>query len=118
MNKNCVHCETSFDATSRRKREVGGKITECPDCVEEMGLETAIAYAGVQAGDGKGVGTTIVAFGSEKDRANYVKAWRANSGQNVGKSCQIGRGTIAMTGMKFKKVGESGSIGANHKGRM
>lgn len=118
MTKTCIHCEVRFDSTSRRKREVGGKITECPDCVEEMGLETAIAYAGVQAGDGKGVGTTIVAFGSEKDRANYVKAWRANSGQNVGKSCQIGRGTIAMTGMKFKKVGESGSIGANHKGKM
>lgn len=118
LTKTCIHCEVSFDATSRRKREVGGKITECPDCVEEFGLETAVPYAGVQAGDGKGVGCTIVAFGSEKDREQYVKAWRANSGQNVGKSCQIGSGTIAMTGMKFRKVGESGSIGTNHKGRM
>jgi NAD-dependent SIR2 family protein deacetylase len=118
MHKTCVHCEASFNADSRRKREVGGKINECPDCVEEMDLETAVAYAGVQAGDGKGVGCTIVAFSSDKDRSMYVKAWRANSGQNVGKSCQIGRGTVAMTGMKFKKVGESGSIGTNHKGRL
>lgn len=118
MDKTCIYCEISFKADSRRKRDIGGKINECPDCVEEMGLETAIAYAGVQAGDGKGVGCTIVAFGSEKDRANYVKAWRANSGQNVGKQCQIGSGTIPMTGMKFRKVGESGSIGTNHKGRM
>lgn len=118
MIKNCKHCESDFDINSLRKKQVGGRINECPDCVEVMGLETAVAYAGVQAGDGKGVGTTIVAFESAADRANYVKAWRANSGQNVGKSCQIGRGTIAMTGMKFKKVGESGSIGTNHKGRL
>ena len=118
MNKICIHCDSSFDVTSRQKRDIGGKINECPDCVEEMGLETTIAYAGVQAGDGKGVGTTIVAFGSEKDRKTYIKAWRANSGQNVGKSCQIGRGTVAMTGMKFQKVGENGSIGTNHKCRM
>ena len=117
MNKTCIHCENSFNADSRRKREVGGKINECPDCVEEFDLETAVPYAGVQAGDGKGVGCTIVAFATNKDRANYVKAWRANSGQNVGKQCQLSSGNIAMTGLKFKKIGESGSIGTNHKGR-
>jgi hypothetical protein len=118
MNKSCKHCESDFDIHSLRKKQVGGKINECPECVENLGLETTVAYAGVQAGDGKGVGTTIVAFESDADRVNHVKAWRANSGQNVGKSCQIGRGNIAMTGMKFRKVGESGSIGTNHKGRM
>lgn len=118
MTKACKHCECDFDTNSLRKRQVGGRINECPDCVETLGTETAIAYAGVQAGDGKGVGTTIVAFETAEARAGYIKAWRANSGQNVGKSCQIGRGTVAMTGMKFKKVGESGSIGTNHKGRL
>jgi len=42
LTKNCIHCETPFDASSRRKRTVGGKITECPDCVEEFSLETAV----------------------------------------------------------------------------
>lgn len=115
--KICLHCESEFDHLSKKKREAGGKINECPSCVEEFGLENAVAYAGVQAGDGKGVGCTIVAFTSEADRALYVKSWRANSGQNKGKSCQLGSGTVAMSGMKFKKIGESGSIGTNHKGR-
>lgn len=118
LTKNCIHCETPFDASSRRKRIVGGKITECPDCVEEFGLETAVPHAGVLSGDGKGVGCTIVAFNSHKDRERYIKAWRSNSGQNVGKKCQLGSGNIAMTGMTFRKVGESGSIGTNHKGRI
>lgn len=113
----CSVCEYDFDTHSSEKAKAGGKIHQCPDCVKGLGLETAVKYAGVQAGDGKGVGCTIVAFESNEDRQKYVRAWRSASGQNVGKSCQIGRGTSSMSGLKFKKIGESGSIGTNHKGR-
>jgi NAD-dependent SIR2 family protein deacetylase len=113
----CQICEYEFDTHSAEKHKAGGKINQCPDCVNELGLETAVRYAGVQAGDGKGVGCTIVAFESQDDRSKYVRAWRSASGQNVGKSCQIGRGTSSMSGLKFKKIGESGSIGTNHKGK-
>jgi NAD-dependent SIR2 family protein deacetylase len=113
----CQICEYEFDTHSAEKHKAGGKINQCPDCVKELGLETAVRYAGVQAGDGKGVGCTIVAFESQDDRSKYVRAWRSASGQNVGKSCQIGRGTSSMSGLRFKKIGESGSIGTNQKGK-
>ena len=116
--KDCIHCGITFDHLSSFKRRIGGRINECPDCVEELGTETAVPYAGVAAGDGKGVGVTVLAFGSEKDREAYVKAWRNNSGQNVGKSCQLSGSNSYMGNLKFRKVGESGSIGTNHKGRM
>lgn len=117
MNRECKHCGTEFDPGTPQKRAVGGLINECIDCVAELGTETAVAYAGVAAGDGKGVGVTILAFNSNKDRARYVAAWRNNSGQHVGKSCQLSGSNSYMGDMKFRKVGESGSIGTNHKGR-
>ena len=58
----CKHCGIEFNHHSQQKREVGGKINECPDCVESLGTETEVAYAGVAAGDGKGVGVTVLAF--------------------------------------------------------
>jgi hypothetical protein len=118
MLKDCKHCGIEFNTDTARKRQVGGRVNECPDCVEEMGTETAVPYAGVMAGDGKGVGVTVLAFNSQKDREAYVSAWRSNSGQNVGKSCQLSGSNTYMGNMKFKKIGESGSIGTNHKGRM
>lgn len=118
MLKECKHCGIEFNTDTARKRTVGGRVNECPDCVEELGTETAVEYAGVMAGDGKGVGVTVLAFDSAKDRDRYVSAWRSNSGQNVGKSCQLSGSNTYMGNMKFKKIGESGSIGTNHKGRM
>ena len=118
MIRECKHCGVEFNPSTPLKRQVGGLINECTDCVVELGTETAVAYAGVAAGDGKGVGVTVLAFNSEKDRETYVKAWRSNSGQNVGKSCQLSGSNTYMGNMKFRKIGESGSIGTNHKGRM
>ena len=71
MSKNmriCVHCEFDFDLNSWAKKRVGGKINECPDCVEELGTEIAVKYLGLQAGDGKANALSIVAFESESDR--------------------------------------------------
>jgi hypothetical protein len=114
----CKHCGCEFDLRSPYKRRVGGKINECSDCVESLGTETAVTYAGVAAGDGKGVGVTVLAFESASDRDSYVKAWRSNCGQHRGKACQMGNRNSYMGGLKFKKIGESGSIGTNHKGRL
>jgi len=115
--KSCIHCDIDFDVYSPHKSRVGGKINECPDCVEELGTETAVEYLGVCMGEGKQGGVQILSFADERSRATYLKEWRNNSGQNKGKSCQIGRHTSSMQGLKFKKIGET-VANANHKGRV
>lgn len=116
IKKTCRHCETEFNTLSLRKREVGGKIDECPDCVEDLGTEIAVAYLGVCMGEGKQGGVQILQFEDSKSREIYLKNWRNNSGQNKGKSCQLGKHTSSMQGIKFTKKGETVANG-NHKGR-
>jgi len=53
MVKVCIHCGDEFNPHTYHKQRVGGKITECPDCVEELGTETAVPYLGVCMGEGK-----------------------------------------------------------------
>ena len=60
--KECKHCGISFDLDSWAKKQAGGKINECPDCVEELGTETAVKYLGLGYGDGKAAAISIVAF--------------------------------------------------------
>ena len=43
MIKECIHCESEFNLHSHFKRQAGGKVNECPDCVEELQTETAAA---------------------------------------------------------------------------
>ena len=38
----CKHCGDDFNPFSQRKREVGGYVNECPDCVEELETEEVI----------------------------------------------------------------------------
>jgi hypothetical protein len=116
LMKSCVHCDIGFNVYSPQKSRVGGKINECADCVEELGTETAIPYLGVCMGEGKQGGVQILSFSDEQSRATYLKEWRNNSGQNKGRSCQIGKHTSSMQGLKFKKVGET-PANTNHKGR-
>ena len=78
--KDCKHCGISFDLESFAKRQAGGKINECPDCVEELGTETAVKYLGLGSGDGKAAAISIVAFESNEDRAAYASAWKDNTG--------------------------------------
>ena len=53
MLRECVHCEVEFDLSCSAKKRVGGKINECPDCVEELKTEHSVRYLGLPAGDGK-----------------------------------------------------------------
>jgi len=112
----CVHCEEEFDPCSKRKSRAGGRINECPDCVLGLGIsDDTPKYLGVSAGDGKMSGLTILKFETNNDREAYSKMWRNNSGQNKGKSCQLGRHLSSTSGIKFKTVQKTESV--NHKGK-
>jgi hypothetical protein len=110
--KICKICEIDFDENSIEKRRAGGLIVHCPECSDE----TNTKYLGLQSGDGKSAGVTILSFSSNEDRESYREMWRINSGMTVGKSCQmmIQRST---PNVKFKKVYEAG-LGLNHKGKL
>ena len=113
----CKHCDDEFNVDDPRKQKVGGFINECPDCVLDRGGDNSPPkYLGVTAGDGKMSGLTILKFESDEDRAAYAKMWRNNSGQNVGKSCQLGSHLSTTTGRKFKTVQTTQPV--NHKGKL
>ena len=116
MTRECRHCGIEFDVNSVHKREVGGRINECADCVEELGTETAPTTVGVMSGEGKIGMVTILRFDNPKNAKDYMKAWKHSTGHNKGKSCQMGATTtLSMDGFKAKKVGEFGG-NPNHKG--
>lgn len=109
----CVDCDGEFDPGSTAKRAAGGRRNQCPDCAEE----TTVKYAGVTAGDGKMAGVQILKFETPQQRAGFVRFWRAASGMNVGKSCQLSSSTPAMTGgVRFQRVAEFAG-NTNHKGK-
>jgi len=97
MVKVCIHCGDEFNPNSYRKSVVGGKITECPDCVEDLGTETAPACIGVSAGDGKTTLITIIRFPNQKNADAYMKAYRNSTGHNKGRSCHLGTTNILHT---------------------
>jgi hypothetical protein len=113
--RNCVICENLFDPRSALKRRVGGRVNECPDCVEAGGGDVP-AYLGVSAGDGKQAGLTILQFESTEAREAYSQAHRNNSGMNKGKECQLGGHLTPMSGIKFKTVQRQEAT--NHKGKL
>jgi hypothetical protein len=109
--KICVSCDDEFDENSPEKRRAGGLRTHCPDC----SVETAVRYAGFAAGEGKQASVQIMSFASEKDRARYLDYWRATSGLNTGKNCQLAfRGAEPKV---EKKVVTTQYGNTNHKGR-
>ena len=116
MIKSCVHCEIEFDVHSPIKRKVGGKINECPDCVEELGTETAVKYLGLQAGDGKSNALSIVAFETPEDREGYSRAWKSVTGYHKGKSCHLSGSNATIGQRPMRHVSYAGGNG-NHKGR-
>jgi hypothetical protein len=115
--KTCIHCQEDFDLLSTHKKHVGGKINECPDCVESLHTEVAVKYLGVCMAEGKQGGVQILAFEDNVSRSAYLKGWRNNSGQNKCKSCQLGSHLSSTGGIRFKKQGET-PANSNHKGKM
>jgi len=114
--KTCQHCGYEFDIRSHAKKRVGGKINECPDCVEELKTEKTVKYLGLQAGDGKAAALSIVAFESQEDRQSYSSAWKAVTGFHKGKSCQLGKNSTNIGGRPMRHVSHQGGNG-NHKGK-
>ena len=116
MLKTCVHCDSDFNLLSSAKKRAGGKINECPDCVEELGTETAVKYLGLQAGDGKTASISIVAFESDEDRTAYSKAWKAVTGFHKGKSCHLSGSQTTIGNRPMRHVAYNAG-NANHKGK-
>ena len=107
--KECIHCGEEFSLHCPKKRRAGGKINECPDCVEELGLEIKSRVRAFTTGDGKMAAMQILRFDSEDDADAYGKTWEANRGWNNQR-----RG--GLNNVAFSKVGEN--IGnSNHKGK-
>lgn len=109
--KICVECQAEFDTNSPAKKRAGGLITQCPEC----SLESTPKYLGLQSGDGKSAGITVLKFESSEDREEYRQTWWVNSGMMVGKSCQLGF-QKRTPNVKFRKIYEAG-LGMNHKGK-
>ena len=74
MIKTCKHCNVDFDPRSSAKRAAGGRINECPSCVEELGTETAVKYLGFSDDDSTDI--AIVSFGSNESRDSVSSAWK------------------------------------------
>jgi hypothetical protein len=85
MMRECVECGGEFDPRSKAKRAIGGLSTHCPDCSEE----TTVRYFGTSAGEGKQASVQVLKFHSKEDRDKYARYWKASSGLNTGKQCQM-----------------------------
>ena len=114
--KTCRHCADTFDLDSHFKKQAGGKINECPSCVEELGTETAVKYLGLSSGDGKTAAISIVAFESDDDRTAYASAWKAVTGFHRGKSCHLSGSQTTIGNRPMRHVGFNAG-NANHKGK-
>ena len=69
--KQCKHCGDVFNLDSIAKRNAGGKINECPDCVEELGTEVAVKYTGIQVEE---TGSFAISrHATEADREKHMK---------------------------------------------
>ena len=117
MIKTCQHCDVEFNLMSQHKKQAGGKINECPDCVEELGTETAVKYLGLQSGDGKANSLSIVAFESNDDRESYSRAWKAVTGFHRGKSCHLSGSQTSIGGRPMRHVNHVAG-NTNHKGKL
>ena len=111
MIRICIECEDSFDTDSPHKRRAGGLKTHCADCSQE----TVIRYAGFSSGEGKQASVQIMSFATQQDRERYMDYWRAASGLNTGKNCQMAfRGSEPSV---KREVVITQIANANHKGR-
>lgn len=108
---NCIICEEEFNVNSIEKKKSGGLINHCPDC----SIESSTKYLGVNSADGKFNQISILSFSSNEDRQKYSDFWKNNSGNNVSKSCQLGKHLSSTPNIKFKSI--SSFKPTNHKGK-
>ena len=111
----CTHCEYEFDLSSMAKKNAGGKINECPDCVEELGTETAVKYLGLTSGDGKMACLSIVAFDSVEDREAYGKAWQSATDPYQSNPRSMSEVSGSLGSVKMRHVSHNAG-NPNHKG--
>ncbi len=114
--RECKHCDLPFDLEGFAKKHAGGKINECPDCVEELGTETAVKYLGLSSGDGKASAISIVAFESNEDRNAYSSAWKDNTGFNGGYGGHLSSSNSVLSGRPVRHVAFN-AANPNHKGK-
>ncbi len=115
--KECVHCNYECDLYSTAKRSAGGKINECPDCVEELGTETAVKYLGLTSGDGKMASLSIVAFNSVEDREAYGKAWQSATDPYQASPRSMSEVSGSLGSVKIRHIAHQ-AANPNHKGRL
>ena len=113
--RQCVHCEYEFDTRSTAKKNAGGKINECPDCVEELGTETAVKYLGLTSGEGKMATLSIVAFESVEDREAYGQAWRSATDPYQSNARNMSEVSGSLGSVKMRHVSHNAG-NPNHKG--
>jgi|TARA_R110002110_G_scaffold376069_1_gene585864 NAD-dependent SIR2 family protein deacetylase len=114
--KECVHCNYDFELDSTAKRNAGGKINECPDCVEELGTETAVKYLGLTSGEGKMATLSIVAFESAEDREAYGKAWQAATDPYQSNPRSMSEVSGSLGSVKMRHISLNAG-NPNHKGQ-
>ena len=81
MNKmnmrTCKYCNDKFDLDGHFKKLAGGKINECPSCVEELETETAVKYLGFASGaEGEATPIRIVSYETNAERAEGSSSWQ------------------------------------------
>jgi len=111
MIRDCVECGIEFDTMSKAKRNAGGLSTHCPECSDE----DTVRYLGISAGEGKQASVQVLKFKSNEDRAAYQKYWKASSGVNTGKNCQLGYRANELSIHFETRATFQGN--ANHKGK-
>jgi len=111
----CIHCEYEFDLSSMAKKNAGGKINECPDCVEELGTETTVKYLGLSSGDGKMANLSIVAFESPEDREAYANAWQSATDPYNSSPRSMSEISGSLGSVKMRHVAHHAG-NSNHKG--
>ena len=109
--RTCAECGSEFDVDSQQKKRAGGLKIHCPEC----STETTVRYAGFSSGEGKQASVQIMSFATETDRQKYMDYWRASSGLNTGKNCQLG--FRASEPNVNREVVITQIANANHKGR-
>ena len=113
--KQCVHCEYEFNLDSAMKKQVGGKINECPECVQELGTETTVKYLGLTSGEGKMASLSIVAFDSIEDREAYGAAWQAATDPYNHTTSRMSEVSGSFGGVRMRHIDHQGG-NPNHKG--